>query len=33
MDQAWGGGRPHPISNATSAVAVHLVDRYGIPLP
>ncbi|UOZ03544.1 hypothetical protein [Amycolatopsis sp. WQ 127309] len=33
MDQAWGGGRPNPLSNATSAVAVHLMDRHSIPLP
>lgn len=33
MDQAWGGGRPNPQSNATSAIVVHLMERHGIPMP
>jgi hypothetical protein len=32
MDLAWGGGRPNPMSNATSAMGVHLMERHGIPL-
>jgi hypothetical protein len=32
MDQAWGGGRLRPESNAASAVAVHLMDRHSIPI-
>lgn len=30
MDQAWGGGRSNPASNATSAIAVHLMQRHSI---
>jgi hypothetical protein len=28
MDQAWGGGRPRPESNAVSAIAVHFMERH-----
>lgn len=28
MDQAWGGGRSHPKSNAVSAIAVHYMERH-----
>jgi hypothetical protein len=30
MTEAWGGGRPNPESNATSAMQVHLMQRHGI---
>ena len=29
MDQAWGGGRSHPKSNATAAIGVHFMERHG----
>jgi len=32
MDEAWGGGRPDPESNGTSAIFVHLMQRHGIDL-
>lgn len=28
MDQAWGGGRPNPKFNGTSAIAVHLMQSH-----
>lgn len=33
MDEAWGGGRSNPASNATSAIVVHLMQRHSVPLP
>ncbi|MBN9622371.1 MAG: hypothetical protein J0H06_05365 [Actinobacteria bacterium] len=30
MDEAWGGGRPVPESNAVSAMQVHLMQRHSI---
>ena len=32
MDQAWGGGRPDPASNAYSGICVHLKQRHGVNL-
>ena len=29
MDQAWGGGRSHPKSNAFAGIAVHYMERHG----
>lgn len=32
MDQAWGGGRANPKSNAEAAIRVHGMERHGVPM-
>lgn len=32
MDEAWGGGRSNPKSNGTAAIAVHGMQRHGVPM-
>jgi hypothetical protein len=32
MDQAWGGGRPDPESNAAMAIAAHLMMQHRVRL-